>query len=98
MPEVRTLPAFAMTSTTETRLVGGRMDVEPGGGSWKVVVVVDVVVEVDVEVVEEVVAPGIVEVVLVDVVVVEEVVVVGGNPVILTTGGCTVTATITRSW
>ena len=66
-------------------------------------VVDDVEVDVDVDVVvEEVAVPGIVvsAVVEVDVdveVVVAKVVVVVGNPVIRTTGGCTVTATIERS-
>jgi hypothetical protein len=107
IPDKATLPEFLTTRTTETRSVGGRTEVELEGGSWVVVVVVDVeVVVVDVvEVVEEVVAPGIVVgvVVVVDVVVVLEVVVVGGvvvvvgSPLIRTTGGCKVRATITRS-
>lgn len=62
-------------------------------------VVDEVVVEV---VVEAVAVPGIVLVVVevdVEVEVVDTTVVVVGSPVILTTGGCTVTATIERfSW
>jgi hypothetical protein len=68
-----------------------------------VVVVVELVVVEEV-VVDEVVAPGrVVDVVVVEVVVVDDVVVVGGevvvvgSPVIRTTGGSTVSATITRS-
>lgn len=102
MPEMATLPTFAITRTTETCLVGGNIEVDPRGGSCSVVVVVDVeVVLVDVVevVVEDVEVVGIVvEVVLVDVVVVDVVVVVVGRPMIRTTGGCTVTATIVRSW
>ena len=109
MPEIGTLPAFAITITTETALVGGSTDVEPGGGSCNVVVVVDVevevVVDVDVDVVvDEVDVPGNVVVVDVDVVVdvevveVVDVVVVVGSPEIRTTGGCKVTATIVRCW
>jgi hypothetical protein len=102
MPEIWTLPVFATTRTTETRWVGGRTEVEPRGGSCSVVVVEDVDVVVDEVVVDEVVAPGIVVDVVVEVEVVVEVVVVKmvvvvGKPVIRTTGGCTVTATITRS-
>jgi hypothetical protein len=105
MSETATLPEFATTRTTETRWVGGRTEVELNGGSCIVVVVVVVDVDVVVEVVvEEVVAPGsVVEGVVVEVVVVLEVVVVGaavvvvGSPLIRTTGGCKVTATITRS-
>ena len=110
MPEIATLPAFATTRTTETCLVGGRTEVAPAGGTCSVVVVVevdvDVVVDVEVEgVVDDVDAPGrVVDVVVlvdvvveVDVEVVDVVVVVVGRPVIRTTGGCTVTATIVRS-
>jgi len=67
-----------------------------------VVVVVELVVVEEV-VVDEVVAPGrVVDVVVVEVVVVDDVVVGGevvvvGSPVIRTTGGSTVSATITRS-
>jgi len=98
------LPAFATTRTTDTRFVGGRTEVDPGGGSCRVVVVVVAMVGV------VVVAPGIVVEVVVDVdvvvdveVVVDvdavvEVVVVVGRPVIRTTGGCRLMATITRSW
>jgi len=70
--------------------------VEPGGGSCKVVEVDDVEVEVGLG---NVPATGTVGSVVVDVdveVVVANVVVVG-SPVIRTTGGCTVTATINRS-
>jgi hypothetical protein len=100
MSEIWTFPALAITSTTERLWVGGRTDVELDGGSCRVVEV-EVVVEVDV-VVEEVVAPGrvvdvVVEVEVVVEVVVAKVVVVVGRPVIRTTGGCTVTATIARS-
>jgi hypothetical protein len=77
--------------------------VDSNGGSCKVVVVDEVVVDVDV-VVGDVVVPGIVVSVVVvevdvDVDVVVAKVVAVGSPVILTTGGCTVTATIDRtSW
>jgi len=105
MSEMGTLPESATTRTTETLCVGGRTEVEPDGGSCIVVVVVVVeLVVVEEVVVEEVVAPGrvvdvvvVVEVVVVDVVVVGGEVVVVGSPVIRTTGGSTVTATITRS-
>jgi hypothetical protein len=101
IPVICALPAFATTRTTRTRGVGGNTEVEPAGGSC-IVVVVDVeVVVVEVEVVEELlVVPGsVVEVVvLVEVVVVVGgVVVVVGRPSMRTTGGSTVTATITRS-
>lgn len=84
MAESSALPAFAITKTTETRVVGGRTEVEPAGGSCIVVVVdVDVVV-VDVDVVVgRAVAPGNVVVVVEDVVVLVVVggaVVVGGSP------------------
>jgi hypothetical protein len=102
MSEIAALPELATTRTTDTCLVGGRIEVDPGGGSWRVVVV-DVVVDVVVEVVVDVVvSPGIVVDVVVEVVVdvVVEVVVdvlAAGSPVIRTTGGSRVTAMITRS-
>ncbi len=102
--ESGTLPAFATTRTTESRFVGGRTEVDPGGGSCRVVVVVVAIVGVVVVVVDVVVdddVPGIVVEVVVDVVVdvdvVVEVPVVVGRPVIRTTGGWRLTATITRS-
>jgi hypothetical protein len=106
MSETGTLPESATTRNTETLSVGGKTEVEPDGGSCIVVVVVVVeLVVVEEVVVDEVVAPGRVVdvVVVVEVVVVEDVVVVGGevvvvgSPVIRTTGGSTVSATITRS-
>lgn len=102
--EISALPALATTSTTESRPVGGKTEVDPGGGTCSVVVVeVEVVVDVEVEVVVEgLVTPGSVVKVVVDVevlVVVTGSVVVVGSPLIRTTGGCTVRATITSlSW
>jgi hypothetical protein len=90
--ESETLPAFATTRRTEIRLVGGRTEVEPEGGSCTVVVVAIVgivVVVVDVVVDEDVEAGIVVEVVVEVVADVEvvDVVVVVGRPVIRTTGG-----------
>jgi len=96
MSEIWTLPALAITRTTERLCVGGRTDVELDGGSCRVVEV-EVVVEVDVVVEVEVVPGSVVDVVVEVEVVVAKVVVVVGRPVIRTTGGCTVTATIARS-